>query len=166
MSIVAGLDLLGLGVGRGLAPRAGVGEEDLHAVRAELGGGVEHADAVDVRSHRDLVGTPAHRRACVARIVHRRLNPTATLPRCAKRVLILGSTGSIGEQALDVVAGSRASSRSPGSRRPRNWERLAAQAREHGVAAVALSEPEAAAAGRAPSSTGPACSPARRASAS
>ena len=53
---------LGLGVGRGLAPRAGIGEEDLHAVRAELGGGVEHADAVDVRSDWDLVGHgPEHR---------------------------------------------------------------------------------------------------------
>ena len=82
MSIGAGLDLVGLGVGRGLAPRPGIGEEDLHAVGAELGRGLEHADAVDVRSHRDLVGHAPEHRAGVPRspgVVHLRLNRTATL---------------------------------------------------------------------------------------
>jgi 1-deoxy-D-xylulose-5-phosphate reductoisomerase len=60
-----------------------------------------------------------------------------------KRVLILGSTGSIGEQALEVI------DRSPelrlvGLSAASNWERLAAQARAAGVGVVALSEPEAA----------------------
>jgi 1-deoxy-D-xylulose-5-phosphate reductoisomerase len=61
----------------------------------------------------------------------------------AKRVLILGSTGSIGEQALDVVAAS-ADLELVGLSAASNWERLATQARETGVKALALSEPEAA----------------------
>ena len=60
-----------------------------------------------------------------------------------KRVLILGSTGSIGEQALDVVAGSD-ELEVVGLSAATNWERLVAQAREHGVPAAALSEPQAA----------------------
>jgi 1-deoxy-D-xylulose-5-phosphate reductoisomerase len=66
----------------------------------------------------------------------------------AKRVLILGSTGSIGEQALDVVAGS-AELELAGLSAARNWERLAAQARETGVKTVALSDPGAAERARA-----------------
>jgi 1-deoxy-D-xylulose-5-phosphate reductoisomerase len=65
------------------------------------------------------------------------------------RVLILGSTGSIGAQALDVIGRSSALEVA-GLSAARNWERLVAQAREAGVASVALSDPEAAesAAGR------------------
>jgi 1-deoxy-D-xylulose-5-phosphate reductoisomerase len=61
----------------------------------------------------------------------------------AKKVLILGSTGSIGEQALEVVVGSEElelCGLSAGHR----WERLSEQAREHGVADIALSRPDAA----------------------
>ena len=61
----------------------------------------------------------------------------------AKKVLILGSTGSIGEQALEVVAGSdelELCGLSAGHR----WERLSEQAREHGIAKIALSQPNAA----------------------
>jgi 1-deoxy-D-xylulose-5-phosphate reductoisomerase len=61
-----------------------------------------------------------------------------------KRVLILGSTGSIGEQALDVVAGSDELELA-GLAAGRNADRLVAQARESGARAVALSDPEAAA---------------------
>jgi 1-deoxy-D-xylulose-5-phosphate reductoisomerase len=60
-----------------------------------------------------------------------------------KKVLILGSTGSIGEQALEVVDGSdelELAGLSAGHR----WERLAEQAAEHSVAQIALSEPQAA----------------------
>jgi len=60
-----------------------------------------------------------------------------------KKVLILGSTGSIGEQALEVVAGSdelELCGLSAGHR----WERLAEQARESSVAQIALSDPGAA----------------------
>jgi 1-deoxy-D-xylulose-5-phosphate reductoisomerase len=60
-----------------------------------------------------------------------------------KRVLVLGSTGSIGEQALDVVADTEAL-RVVGLSAARNAERIVAQARQTGVAAVALSEPQAA----------------------
>jgi 1-deoxy-D-xylulose-5-phosphate reductoisomerase len=62
----------------------------------------------------------------------------------AKRVLILGSTGSIGTQALDVCA------REPelevvGLSAERSWEELIVQAREHGVKRVALADADAAA---------------------
>jgi 1-deoxy-D-xylulose-5-phosphate reductoisomerase len=63
-----------------------------------------------------------------------------------RRVIILGSTGSIGVQALDVL--SRASpdemqvvGLSAGSA----WETLVAQARAHGVRRIALADPDAAA---------------------
>jgi 1-deoxy-D-xylulose-5-phosphate reductoisomerase len=61
----------------------------------------------------------------------------------AKRVLILGSTGSIGEQALDVV-GASPELELVGLSAARNWGRLSAQARETGVGAVALADPESA----------------------
>ncbi|HEY1853072.1 MAG TPA: 1-deoxy-D-xylulose-5-phosphate reductoisomerase [Solirubrobacterales bacterium] len=60
-----------------------------------------------------------------------------------KKVLILGSTGSIGTQALDVVGGSpelRAVGLAAGS----GWEAVLEQAREHGVPAVALADEAAA----------------------
>jgi 1-deoxy-D-xylulose-5-phosphate reductoisomerase len=62
----------------------------------------------------------------------------------AKRVLILGSTGSIGTQALDVCA------REPelevvGLSAERSWQELIVQAREHGVERVALADADAAA---------------------
>ncbi len=61
-----------------------------------------------------------------------------------KRLLILGSTGSIGVQALDIVA------RSPeleliGLSAERSWEALVQQARAHGVRRIALADAEAAA---------------------
>jgi 1-deoxy-D-xylulose-5-phosphate reductoisomerase len=64
-----------------------------------------------------------------------------------KRVLILGCTGSIGEQALDVIARSETleiAGLAAGAR----WERALEQAREHGVQAVAIADPEAAALAR------------------
>jgi 1-deoxy-D-xylulose-5-phosphate reductoisomerase len=60
-----------------------------------------------------------------------------------KRVLILGSTGSIGEQALDVINGSDGLEVA-GLSAATNWERLTAQARDAGVASVALTDPAAA----------------------
>ena len=63
----------------------------------------------------------------------------------AGRVLILGSTGSIGEQALDVLARSD-ELEAVGLSAARNAERLVAQARAADVRAVALSDPQAAAA--------------------
>ncbi|MFI5009866.1 MAG: 1-deoxy-D-xylulose-5-phosphate reductoisomerase [Solirubrobacterales bacterium] len=61
-----------------------------------------------------------------------------------KRLLILGSTGSIGVQALDIVA------RSPeleliGLSAERSWEALVEQARAHGVRRIALADVDAAA---------------------
>jgi 1-deoxy-D-xylulose-5-phosphate reductoisomerase len=63
-----------------------------------------------------------------------------------RRLAILGSTGSIGVQALDVV------SRSPGGdlqvvalSAASAWEQLLEQARAHGVKRIALSDPDAAA---------------------
>jgi 1-deoxy-D-xylulose-5-phosphate reductoisomerase len=61
------------------------------------------------------------------------------------RLLILGSTGSIGTQALDVVARAPEAFELAGLSASRNWEALLAQAREHGVRRVAVTDPDAAA---------------------
>jgi 1-deoxy-D-xylulose-5-phosphate reductoisomerase len=61
-----------------------------------------------------------------------------------KRVLILGSTGSIGTQALEVIGASddlQVAGLSAGS----SWERVLAQAKQHGVPVVALADEDAAA---------------------
>jgi 1-deoxy-D-xylulose-5-phosphate reductoisomerase len=60
-----------------------------------------------------------------------------------KRVLILGSTGSIGTQAIEVIAVSDAL-QVAGLSADSSWEALLEQAREHGVPAVALADPDAA----------------------
>jgi 1-deoxy-D-xylulose-5-phosphate reductoisomerase len=61
-----------------------------------------------------------------------------------RRILIVGSTGSIGTQALDVVE------RNPelelvGLAAASSWEMLLEQAKQHGVSRVALADPDAAA---------------------
>ena len=61
-----------------------------------------------------------------------------------KKVLILGSTGSIGTQALEVIAAS-GELRAVGLAAGRSWETTVAQAREHGVGTIALADPDAAA---------------------
>ena len=60
-----------------------------------------------------------------------------------KRVLILGSTGSIGDQALEVIAASD-ELEVVGLAADSSFERLLAQAQEIGVGRVALASPEAA----------------------
>ena len=61
-----------------------------------------------------------------------------------RRLLILGSTGSIGTQALDIV--SRSSELElVGLSAEHSWEALVAQAREQGVGRIALADPTAAA---------------------
>src|SRR5215210_570450 len=62
-----------------------------------------------------------------------------------KRLLILGSTGSIGTQALDVVARAPEAFELVGLSAERSHEALIAQARAHGVRRIALSDPDAAA---------------------
>jgi 1-deoxy-D-xylulose-5-phosphate reductoisomerase len=61
-----------------------------------------------------------------------------------RKIVILGATGSIGRQALDVVRVSE-DLRVVGLAAAGSWERLLAQAVEHGATRVALSDPEAAA---------------------
>jgi 1-deoxy-D-xylulose-5-phosphate reductoisomerase len=61
-----------------------------------------------------------------------------------RKVLILGSTGSIGTQALEVIAASP-DLRAVGLAAGRGWETTVAQAREHGVEAIALADRDAAA---------------------
>jgi 1-deoxy-D-xylulose-5-phosphate reductoisomerase len=61
-----------------------------------------------------------------------------------RKVLILGSTGSIGTQALEVIAASP-DLRAVGLAAGRGWETTVAQAREHGVEVIALADPDAAA---------------------
>jgi 1-deoxy-D-xylulose-5-phosphate reductoisomerase len=62
----------------------------------------------------------------------------------AKRLLILGSTGSIGVQALDVIARSD-ELELVGLSAERSWEPLVEQARTHGVDRIALVDEHAAA---------------------
>jgi 1-deoxy-D-xylulose-5-phosphate reductoisomerase len=64
-----------------------------------------------------------------------------------KRLVILGSTGSIGAQAIEVVAGSEELG-VVGLSANTSWEPLVEQAREHGVAALALADADAAKAAR------------------
>jgi 1-deoxy-D-xylulose-5-phosphate reductoisomerase len=61
-----------------------------------------------------------------------------------RKVVILGATGSIGEQALEVVAASEELS-VVGLAAARDWERLIQLAGAHGVPQVALADPDAAA---------------------
>ncbi len=61
-----------------------------------------------------------------------------------KRVLILGSTGSIGTQALEVI-GAADGLQVVGLSADSSWERVLAQARDHGVPAVALADSDSAA---------------------
>jgi 1-deoxy-D-xylulose-5-phosphate reductoisomerase len=65
---------------------------------------------------------------------------TVTLP---KRLLILGSTGSIGKQALDVLQRSD-ELELVGLSAERSWEALVEQARTHGVQRIALADDHAA----------------------
>jgi 1-deoxy-D-xylulose-5-phosphate reductoisomerase len=60
-----------------------------------------------------------------------------------KRVLILGSTGSIGTQALQVI-GAADGLQVAGLSADSSWERVLAQARDHGVPAVALADADSA----------------------
>src|SRR5437763_198787 len=62
----------------------------------------------------------------------------------ARSVLILGSTGSIGTQALEIVEHS-SEVVAVGLSAEHSWERLVEQARHHGVARVALHDADAAA---------------------
>jgi 1-deoxy-D-xylulose-5-phosphate reductoisomerase len=59
-----------------------------------------------------------------------------------RRLLILGSTGSIGTQALDIVERSD-DLELVGLSAERSWEQLIAQARAHGVRSIALADPDA-----------------------
>ena len=60
-----------------------------------------------------------------------------------RKLVILGATGSIGEQALEVVGSSEELS-VVGLAAGRRWERLVEQARDHGVPTVALADAGAA----------------------
>jgi 1-deoxy-D-xylulose-5-phosphate reductoisomerase len=60
-----------------------------------------------------------------------------------KKVLILGSTGSIGTQALEVIGRSE-ELRAVGLAAGSGWETVVEQAREHGVPVIALAAEEAA----------------------
>jgi 1-deoxy-D-xylulose-5-phosphate reductoisomerase len=63
----------------------------------------------------------------------------------ARRVVILGSTGSIGVQALDVVSRAAGEIEVVGLSAGGAWEALIEQARAHGVSRVALADRDAAA---------------------
>jgi 1-deoxy-D-xylulose-5-phosphate reductoisomerase len=63
----------------------------------------------------------------------------------SRRLLVLGATGSIGTQALDLVARSDGELELAGLSAGRSWEPLVAQARRFGVPRIALADPVAAA---------------------
>jgi 1-deoxy-D-xylulose-5-phosphate reductoisomerase len=65
-----------------------------------------------------------------------------------KKLVILGATGSIGEQALEVVSDSDELA-VVGLAAAGSWERLVEQARDHGVPAISLTDADAAAAASA-----------------
>ena len=67
------------------------------------------------------------------------------MARRMKRLLILGATGSIGLQALDVVARAGDEFELVGLSAERSHERLVALAEEHGVDRIALGDADAAA---------------------
>ncbi len=62
-----------------------------------------------------------------------------------RRIAILGSTGSIGSQALDVISRSRDELSVVALSAAGSWETLLEQARRHGVRTVAIADPDAAA---------------------
>jgi 1-deoxy-D-xylulose-5-phosphate reductoisomerase len=62
-----------------------------------------------------------------------------------KRLLILGATGSIGTQALDVVGREAERFEVLGLSAERSWQPLVEQARAHGVKRIALADEQAAA---------------------
>src|ERR1700750_1830025 len=68
--------------------------------------------------------------------------------RVARRLLILGSTGSIGTQALEIVAHSD-ELELVGLSAQGSWEQLVAHAREVAGTRIALTDPDAAASARA-----------------
>ncbi len=61
----------------------------------------------------------------------------------ARRLLILGSTGSIGTQALDVCSRSRGELELVGLSAEHSWEALLDQAQAHGVKRIALADRDA-----------------------
>jgi len=62
-----------------------------------------------------------------------------------RRLVILGSTGSIGTQALDVVARSDGDLELVGLSASRDWQQLIEQAEKYGVSRIALADGDAAA---------------------
>jgi 1-deoxy-D-xylulose-5-phosphate reductoisomerase len=71
--------------------------------------------------------------------------PGASCGAQAKRLLILGATGSIGTQALDVCAREPERFELVGLSAERSWEALVERARAHGVRRIALADEHAAA---------------------
>ena len=59
-----------------------------------------------------------------------------------KRIVVLGSTGSIGENALRVVDECPGLFRVVGLAAARNADRVVQQAAEHGVRRIALADPD------------------------
>ncbi len=68
-----------------------------------------------------------------------------TIARVPRRIAILGSTGSIGVQALDVVAQSGGALEVVALSAGAGWETLLEQARRHRVKRISLADPDASA---------------------
>jgi 1-deoxy-D-xylulose-5-phosphate reductoisomerase len=86
-------------------------------------------------------------RARLARLVllPARVRPLLRASLLVRRLLILGSTGSIGTQALDVCTRESEQFELVGLSAERSWEALVEQARTHGVRRIALADEHAAA---------------------
>ncbi len=61
-----------------------------------------------------------------------------------RKVVVLGSTGSIGEQALEVIQSAGDELQLVGISADSSWERACAQAKTHAVPAIAIADPSAA----------------------
>jgi 1-deoxy-D-xylulose-5-phosphate reductoisomerase len=75
----------------------------------------------------------------------RPLERAPTIPGVPRRLAILGSTGSIGVQALDVVSRSPETLQVVALSAAEAWEPLVEQAQRHGVKRIAVANPDAAA---------------------
>jgi 1-deoxy-D-xylulose-5-phosphate reductoisomerase len=83
-------------------------------------------------------------------------SPTPPTPGSRRRVVLLGATGTIGRNALRVIASHADRLELVGIAARSDWRRLAEIAREHGVRHVALYDPAALAEARAAGAFGPA----------
>ncbi len=107
------------------------------------GGALDRLDAVHLHDRRRLLRVAC--RDALSGGLPGRKRPRLESASVPRRLIILGSTGSIGVQALDVVDRSGGALQVVGLSADRGWEALVSQAQAHGVTRIALADPDAAA---------------------